>query len=448
MAFGKGDSMTNVLRRSTLKAFGATALAASGAASVLLPNAARAGELRYQPEKGAELKLLRWKRFVQGDEDLFVSNTRKFTEQTGVRVQIESVNTEEVRPKGALAASLGSGPDVVMGFPDMPQLYPDQCLDVTELAGYLGKKYGGWYDVCERYCTADGRWVGLGLAITTFLLVYRESMVKAAGFSGIPRDLPGFLKLCQALKTRGTPVGLALGNAVGDTSWCSWLLWAHGASLVDENNRVTINSKETLAALEYARELYQTFILGTLSWLDPNNNKAFLSGEISLTWNPISIYYVAKNSSEPALKAMAADIQHAHMPIGPVGHPTELHGFFTIWAFKYTKYPNAAREYLRFMLEREQYESWQQASLGFMCQTLRAYESNPIWTSEPKITPIRDGPRLMLYAGYRGKVGAASAACEAEFVIANMFAEAASGQSTPQVAAARAEQRARRYYKT
>jgi multiple sugar transport system substrate-binding protein len=135
------------------------------------------------------------------------------------------------------------------------------------------------------------------------------------------------------------------------------------------------------------------------------------------------------------------------MPIGPVGHATELHGFFTIWAFKYTKYPNAVREYLRFMLEREQYEPWQQASLGFMCQTLRAYESNSIWMSDPKITPIRDSPRLMLYAGYRGKVGPASAACEAEFVIANMFAEAASGQSTPQAAAARAEQRARRYYK-
>ncbi len=100
------------------------------------------------------------------------------------------------------------------------------------------------------------------------------------------------------------------------------------------------------------------------------------------------------------------------------------------------------------MLEREQYEAWQQASLGFMSQTLRAYESNSIWTGDPKITPMRDGGRLTLYTGYRGKVGHASAACAAEFVIANMVAEAASGQSTPQAAAARAEQRALRYYKT
>ena len=273
--------MTDVRRRSVLRAFGAAL--GSGVAAALHPQPGLAADLRYAPEKGAQLKLLRWKRFVQGDEDAFAANTRKFTEQTGVPVQIESVNSEEVRPKGALAASVGTGPDMIMGYPDMPQLYPDRCVDVTELASYLGRKYGGWYDVCQRYCTVDGRWISLALAVVSFLVVYRESMVKAAGFTEIPRDLVGFLRLCKALRGRGTPVGFALGNAVGDTSWCSWLLWAHGASLVDANNRVIINSKETLAALEYARELYQTFVSGTLSWLDPNNNKAFLDDQCSVT---------------------------------------------------------------------------------------------------------------------------------------------------------------------
>ncbi len=439
--------MRNVVRRDALKALGAAALAASSGMTSGQRSLA-ASELRYPSEKGAQLKVLRWKRFVQAEEDVWLSNSRRFTEQSGVPVQVESVNSEDLRPKGAMAASVGTGPDIVMGPPDMPQMYPDKCVDVTDLANYLGQKYGGWYDVCQRYCTLDSRWIALGMFAATFCLVYRQSQVNAAGFSDIPRDLTGFLQLCQALKTRGTPVGFALGNTTGDANWCCWLLWAHGASLVDEHNRVAINVKETIRALEYARALYATFVPGTLSWLDPNNNKAFLAGEISLTWNPISIYYVAKTSSDPALNAIAADIQHAHMPIGPVGRPTELHGFLASWVFGYTKYPNAAREYLRFMLEREQYEAWQQASLGFICQTLRAYESNSIWTSDPKITPMRDGARLSLYRGYPGKVGRASAACSAEFVIEQMVAEAASGQSTPQEAVARAEQRARRYYKS
>ena len=41
--------------------------------------------------------------------------------------------------------------------------------------------------------------------------------------------------------------------------------------------------------------------------------------------------------------------------------PTELHLFFNQMIFKYTKYPKAAKEFLRFMMEKEQYDAWLQA---------------------------------------------------------------------------------------
>jgi multiple sugar transport system substrate-binding protein len=436
-------------RRDALKVLGAGVLAASGARILGRNAAAATPELRYPPEKGAQLRFLRWKRFVQGDEDQWLASTRKFTEQTGVRVQVESVSLEDLPSKAAMAANVGAGPDIVMGGYGQPQLYPDKCLDLTELANYLAAKYGGWYDSVKAYCTTDGRWIALGLAFPTSCVVYRESMIKAAGFGAIPRDLDGFLKLCRALSTRGTPAGFALGNAIGDgTTWCHWLVWSHGGKLVDESGRVVINSKQTVAALEYARDLYPTLIPGTLSWLDPSNNKAFLAGQVSLTYNGISVYYAAKNSPDPALKAIAADIQHAHFPVGPVGRPTELSPFAPAWVFNYTLYPNAAREYLRFMLERDRYEAWLKAAQGYFAQTLRAYESDPIWTDDPKNTPFRDGPSMTLHPGYAGKEGAASAAAVADFIVVNMVAEAATGQASPQAAAARAEVRARRYYKT
>ena len=43
-------------------------------------------------------------------------------------------------------------------------------------------------------------------------IVYRDSHVEP-GFDAVPKDLAGFLKLCQALKAKGTPAGFALGNA-------------------------------------------------------------------------------------------------------------------------------------------------------------------------------------------------------------------------------------------
>ena len=77
---------------------------------------------------------------------------------------------------------------------------------------------------------------------------------------------------------------MALGHASGDgNAWVHWCLWAHGGNLVDKNDKVIINSPETVKALEYAKAaLRRTSIPGTASWNDAFNNKAFLAGEISL----------------------------------------------------------------------------------------------------------------------------------------------------------------------
>ncbi len=436
-------------RRTFLKSMASLAAIPVVGAGGLAHAAPATTALRYTPEAGAKLRVLRWKRFVQGDEDLWLANTKKFTDQTGIEVTIDNEGWEDVRPKAAVAANIGSGPDVILGWFDDAQQYPDKLVDLSDLANYLGGKYGGWYDVCKRYGMRGSEWIALPLGVVGNAIVYRDSQLKAAGFDGVPKDLPGFLKMCQSLKAKNTPVGFALGKAVGDANnWCHWLVWSHGGKMADKSGHVTIESPQTLAALEYAKELYPTFISGTTSWQDPSNNKAFLDGQISLTANGISIYYSAKNSTEPAMQEMAKDIQHAHFPIGPVGHASELMQITQMMLFKYSKYPNAAKAYMQFMMEPDQYNPWMQAAIGYVSQPLKAYESNPIWTVDPKHTVYRDSAALMLDNGYDGPLGTASAATMADYVMVDMVAEAATGSRTPKEAMERAAKRAERYYKT
>jgi multiple sugar transport system substrate-binding protein len=443
--------MSNFSRRDLLKA--GTAVAAAG----LLPGdalaqaqkqAAAGAEWTIKPEKGAKLRVMRPSKFVQGDETLWLENTKKYQQQSGVEVRVDSEGWEDLRPKSAVAANVGRGPDIVYGWYDDAHQYPEKLVDVTDLATYLDKKYGGWYDVCKRFGMRNNRWIALPLGAAGAKIVYRQSWIKEAGFNEVPQDMDGFLKLCQALKRINHPAGFALGNAVGDgNTWCHWLVWSFGGKLVDEKDNVVINSPETIKALEYAKQLYETFIPGTLSWLDANNNKAFIDGQIGLTANGISVYYAAKTSNDEKIKALTADIGHAQFPIGPIGRPTELHLTVPAMVFKYTKYPNAAKDYIRFMFEREQYEPWQKASIGYWSQPLKAYEQSPIWTEDPKHTPYRDVMSKMLWPSYAGKLGAQSAGVLADFVIVNMVAQAASGAKTPQEAAAEAQRRAERYYK-
>ena len=441
--------MKDFKRRDFLKtAVGVAAGTALGTGSVLLPTEAVAQQYTMVPEKGAKLRVLRWSRFVQGDIDQYMKNVAKFTAKYGIEVRVDNEGWEDVRPKAAVAANTGAGPDIILSTNDDANLYPEKLVDVTDVCNYLGAKYGGWYPVCEQYLKPDGKkWIGVPLGCAGNALVYRASMLKAAGFDKVPKDTDGFLKLCKALKEKNTPPGFALGNATGDgNTWTNWVVWAFGGKLVNEKNQVVINSPETIRALEYSKELYQTFVPGTLSWLDPNNNKAFLDSQISLTSNGISIYYAAKTAEDPKVKELEADIFHSNFPIGPVGRPTEFNLFFNQMIFKYTKYPKAAKEFIRFMMEDEQVNPWVTASIGYVTPALTVYEKHPVW-NDPKATPYRDSMKVMLPSGYAGKMGYASAGALADFIVVNMVAEAASGSKTPKEAAERAQKRAERYYK-
>src|SRR5437870_11366518 len=204
--------MSNFKRRDFLKATaGVAAGGALGAGSALFAGEAQAQQYKVTPEKGAKLRILRWKRFVQGDEDMWAENSKKFTQATGIEVRIDAEGWEDVRPKAAVAANVGSGPDIIIGTFEDAHQYPEKLVDVTDLANYLGGKYGGWYPVGRAYCTNKTRWIAIPMGAAGACFVYRESAMKAAGFDTFPKDTAGFLRLCQALKTKGLPPGLALG---------------------------------------------------------------------------------------------------------------------------------------------------------------------------------------------------------------------------------------------
>jgi multiple sugar transport system substrate-binding protein len=403
-------------------------------------------EPTYTPEEGATLRLLRWVPFVKGDEEAWNANTQKFIEQTGVQVRIDQESWEDIRPKAAVAANVGSGPDMVMCWFDDAHQYPDKLVDLTELANYLGEKYGGWYDGVRGYATRGDQFIAMPLTAIGNAICYRESELQKAGFSEFPKDTESFLELCKALKANGMPAGFPHGKAVGDgNNYAHWLLWSHGGRMVDEDGRVTINSPETIAAINYAKQMYETFIPGTESWLDINNNRAFLASQVSLTANGVSLYYAAKN--DPALAEIAQDIRTTNFPVGPVGESVELHQTSSLVLFNHCRYPEAAKAYIKFMMEADQMNAWIQGSSAYCCQPLKAFADNPVWTADPVHAPYARASETLRPNGYAGPLGYASAGVMADYVLVDMFASAVTGQSTPEEAAAEAERRANRYYR-
>jgi multiple sugar transport system substrate-binding protein len=254
------------------------------------------------------------------------------------------------------------------------------------------------------------------------------------------------LDVYRKLQKAGKPAGFALGNAVGDgNGFASWLLWSHNASLLDEEGNVIINSKETVAALKYLKELYPTFIAGTPSWNDVSNNRAYSSQEVWLTANGVSLYFALKN--DPATAAIAEDTVHQFLPKGLA--TTSPMGGLTLNAmvFKHSPYPNAAKAFLQFMLEKEQYEPWLNANSGYWAQPLAAYAEATVWTGDPKVKIFRDTMKNQYWNGYKGPISTATGAVNADYVLVQMCASVATDAATPEAAAAEAERRAKRYFR-
>lgn len=438
-----------IKRRDAVKvSAAAAALALTRSANAQAIPTAAATPPKLNIEKGASLRILRPSRFVEPDETIFRANAAKFAKEFGVEVRVDFVGWEDIRQQTAVSANTGAGPDIVIGWAEDPHVYSSKLLELTDVAEYLGKKYGGWAFLAQKYGkkAKTNNWIGLPLGGTTGPLVYRKSIIKEAGFDAMPRDHANFLKLCQQLKKMNKAPGFALGNAVGDgNGFANWLVWSHGGFLVDEGGKVAINSKETVAALNYLKELYQTFVPGTLSWGDISNNRAYAAGDLSLTANGVSMYFAIKN--DPATKAIADDTDHAELPFGVSKTQPQSALVLNGMVFKHTKAPNAAKAFLQFMLEAEQYDPWLTGCLGYWAHPLAAYAKSKVWESDPKIALYRDGMNMTYWSGYKGPISQAAGTVANEYILVQMCSSVASGQATPAEAAKEAERRTRRYYK-
>jgi multiple sugar transport system substrate-binding protein len=441
---------SNFTRRNVLKT-GAT-LAGASAANLALWAQAWAQASPFKPEAGASLQLLRWKRFVQAEEDAFMALVGNFTKATGVEVKVVNESLADVQPKASVAANTNQGPDMFWGLYSLPHLFPTKVIDVSDVAGYLGKKYGGWVPTAETYGKSGGKWIAIPIAYNGNVINYRISAIEKAGFKEVPKDTAGFLELMKALKAKGTPGGMALGRAaVGDgNAWVHWAMWSQGANLVDKDDKVIIDSPATVKALEYVKALSETFVPGTASWDDSFNNKAFAESQVFLTNNGVSIYAAAKAAAakgDAKAKEVMDDMNHSLWPVGPAGKPTEFHICYPLMAMRYTKFPNACKSFMAFMLETENYNKWLQDAVGYLTHPLNAYDSNPVWSTDPKLSMLKDASRRTLTAGGLGSVGEKAAGALADSVMLDLVASVCTGQASIKDAIAVAERQAKRIYR-
>jgi multiple sugar transport system substrate-binding protein len=120
---------------------------------------------------------------------------------------------------------------------------------------------------------------------------------------------------------------------------------------------------------------------------------------------------------------------------------------FPILAMTYTKYPQACKTLLAFMLEADQFNKWLEGAQGYLTHSLNAYDANPIWTSDAKRTVFREAAKRSLTAGGLGSVGEKAANAISDFVLVDMFASYCTGREDAKGAIKIAERQLQRIYR-
>ena len=161
---------------------------------------------------------------------------------------------------------------------------------------------------------------------------------------------------------------------------------------------------------------------GGLAWDDSSNNRAYLAGTISATVNGASIYFVAKRQFPDIAKATG----HAQMPKGPGGRFYNIGGQGRA-VMKYSKNQQVAKEFLRWFMDRPQYDKWMAANDGYTVGPTPYWEKHPLWERDPKLIPFKEAPSSA--AGRAIPVRPSRKASEAlvKYILVDMYAQAIKG---------------------
>src|SRR6516164_1830771 len=119
--------MPRITRRKLLHASSAGALTATtgGFAAILASSQAPA----YA--QGSAVHWLRWNDFIPASDELLRKQiVPECQKALGIKLTIETINANDIQARTTSAIQSGSGPDVICGLNNWPQLYAESVVDV------------------------------------------------------------------------------------------------------------------------------------------------------------------------------------------------------------------------------------------------------------------------------------------------------------------------------
>jgi multiple sugar transport system substrate-binding protein len=378
--------------------------------------------------KPAQITFLRESSYVKEFDDHFKNVLiPRYQQETGIKLNYEIVAAGGSAVPRVISIVESKAP-VDVAWPQQEWLFREGLLDVSDVAEEVGKQQGGYYPAVTELSKWNGKWYSVPFGNIGQCMAYRRDWFEAAGFKKFPDTWEEFLDAGRKLKKAGHPYGMSMGHGYADNnSWLLPLLWSHGAQVVAKDGKtITLDSAETAKAVDYVRTLYKDACIDDcVGWLDPHNNKAFLTSQISCTNNAMSIMISAKRD----LPDMGKVTDHGLNPKGPKGR---FHSLVPVThaIFKHTPDPEAAKHFLRWLMAPKQVADWYRSAQMYHAPFLHAYDKDPEWDKEPRFKPYHELLETAKLVSWPAPADRRFGEVVNKWVVIDMFAKACTGTST------------------
>jgi multiple sugar transport system substrate-binding protein len=169
-----------------------------------------------------------------------------------------------------------------------------------------------------------------------------------------------------------------------------------------------------------------------LAWDDTSNNRAFLGETIACTLNGASIYFVAKSEWEKKKNPFVWKLHHFLSPAGPGGR-FHIFGAQNSSIMTYSKVQTAAKNYIRFIHKDENFEKFFVINNGYITGIVPKWQKHEMWSWDPSLTPYRDLGMYGQHYGYPGPYDRRASEAWAKYILVDLYARAAKGESADSV---------------
>jgi multiple sugar transport system substrate-binding protein len=378
---------------------------------------------------------IKWNDFVPASDELLRKTILpEAMKQLGMKINLETVNGNDLQPRVTSAIQSGTGPDVFMLFNNHPHLYAASAVDISDVAEAIGKAQGGYYKLCRSNTNDGKKFMSVPWAIIGGMIAYRKSWFEEVGYGKFPATWQEYHEAGKKLKAKGRPIGQTLGHTFGDAPTFSYpYLWSWGGKEVDEKGKVVLDSKATVESVKFMQAFWKdAHDEGGLAWDDTNNNRAFLSGTICATLNGASIYIESLRKPDQYKTEKGAplksDILHSPLPKGPAGQ-FGMHTFQSHMVPSYSKNQKGAKEFLKWIHDPKNFDAWFVSQKGFATPPTQVWEKHKMWDEDPVMLPYKVAGRLGLTPGYAGPANRKAAEVLTKYIITDMYAKAVQGMA-------------------